>query len=182
MPTRVEAGQILAASGVPTIEFRASIVIGDGSFSFGLIRKLVDWAPVIALPDWADNLAQPIALDDVLAYLEAAAVVDLEGSTVVEIGGADQISYRGLIEMYAEHVGSRRLTVTVPTPQVAVDAATALARPLLDVLPGEGGEALQLLESLRHSTVVRDPLPARAFDVQPVGVAAAIERAEATRS
>jgi hypothetical protein len=41
----VEVGRVLRGSGVQTIEFRASIVIGAGSFSVELIRRLVDCCP-----------------------------------------------------------------------------------------------------------------------------------------
>ena len=38
MRSRLRVGEILRASGVPTVEFRASIVIGAGSLSFEMIR------------------------------------------------------------------------------------------------------------------------------------------------
>lgn len=176
MSSRVLVGRLLAESGVPTIELRASIVIGSGSLSFELIRKVVDWVPVIALPGWADNLAQPIAVDDVVSYLVAAATADLEAG-VYEIGGADQISYRDLIEEYARQVGAQRLTVSLPIPQAAVEAATAISQPALELLPAEAQEALKLLESMRHSTVVRNPPPSDVFEVQPMSVSDAIGRA-----
>ena len=57
---------------MPVIEFRASIVIGAGSLSFEMIQALVERLPVMVCPRWVDTLTQPIAIDDVLAYLEAA--------------------------------------------------------------------------------------------------------------
>ena len=175
MASRVEVGRVLRNSGVQTIEFRASIVIGAGSFSFELIRRLVDFVPMIVLPDWVDNLAQPIALEDVVAYLAAAAQTDVDGSVVVEIGGAEQISYRGLIEAYAEAVGSRRTTVPVPVPRIAAAAASRGA-PVADALPGEAQETLKLLESLRHTTIVRTAAADR-FGVRPMNVEEAIRAA-----
>jgi uncharacterized protein DUF2867 len=41
LASRQEVGAILRSSGVPTIEFRASIVIGSGSASDELVRRLV---------------------------------------------------------------------------------------------------------------------------------------------
>src|SRR5207302_8784782 len=38
LASRQEVGQILRSSGVPTIEFRASIVIGSGSASYEIVR------------------------------------------------------------------------------------------------------------------------------------------------
>jgi uncharacterized protein YbjT (DUF2867 family) len=176
MASRVEVGRVLRESGVQTLEFRASIVIGAGSFSFELIRTLVEWLPVIALPDWIDNPAQPIALADVVSYLAAAADADVDGSDVFEIGGAEQITYRHLIDAYAEATAARRLTLPVPVPDAAAEAVARLAKPLTDRLPGDAQEALKLFESLRHTTVVRDPSAER-FGVSPMGVEAAIAAA-----
>lgn len=176
MASRVGVGRILRESGVQTLEFRASIVLGAGSFSFELIRLLVESLPVMALPDWADNLAQPIALADVVSYLVAAADADVDGSAVFEIGGGEQISYRRLIEAYAEATGARRLTVPVPVPDVAADAASRLAAPVANRLPGKAQETLKLFESLRHTTVVRDASAER-FGVRPMNVDAAIAAA-----
>lgn len=176
MASRTEVGRVLRESEVQTLEFRASIVIGAGSFSFELIRRLVEWLPVIALPDWTDNLAQPIALTDVVSYLAAAVDVDVDGSAVFEIGGGEQISYRELIKAYADATAARRLTVSVPLPGLATEAASRLAAPLTEALPGEAQEALRLFESLRHTTVVRNPAAER-FPVRPMRVNAAIAAA-----
>ena len=72
LKSRAETGDVLRASGVPVIEFRASIVIGAGSLSFEMIQALVERLPVMICPRWVDTLTQPIAIDDVLAYLVAA--------------------------------------------------------------------------------------------------------------
>ena len=67
--SRHEVGQILRDSGVETIEFRASLVIGTGSLSFDLVKSLTDRLPVMLCPRWLTTPTQPIAVDDVLAYL-----------------------------------------------------------------------------------------------------------------
>ncbi len=72
LASRQEVGRILRESGVPTIEFRASIIIGSGSLSFEMIRALVDRLPVMITPRWVRILAQPIAIEDVISYLLAA--------------------------------------------------------------------------------------------------------------
>jgi uncharacterized protein YbjT (DUF2867 family) len=69
MRSRIETGNILRASGIPVIEFRASIVIGSGSASFELIRALVERLPVMITPRWVNTPAQPIAIEDVVDYL-----------------------------------------------------------------------------------------------------------------
>ena len=72
LKSRLETGEALREAGVPVVEFRASIVIGAGSLSFEMIRALVERLPVMICPRWVDTRTQPIAIDDVLAYLRAA--------------------------------------------------------------------------------------------------------------
>jgi uncharacterized protein YbjT (DUF2867 family) len=70
--SRLDTGDRLRASGVPVTEFRASIVLGSGSLSFEMIRALVERLPVMLWPRWVRTLAQPIGIDDLIAYLAVA--------------------------------------------------------------------------------------------------------------
>ena len=65
-----------AGPASPTVELRASIVIGAGSLSFEMIRSLVQRLPVMVMPRWVSVPAQPIAITDVLDYLVAAGEMD----------------------------------------------------------------------------------------------------------
>lgn len=117
LASRQEVGRILAESGVPVIEFRASIVIGSGSTSFEMIRNLVEKLPVMITPRWVRMEAQPIAVGDVVDYLVAAAGLDLvpaESHRVYEIGGSDTGSYGQLLKLYAARRGLRRVLIPVP--------------------------------------------------------------------
>jgi uncharacterized protein YbjT (DUF2867 family) len=121
LASRQEVGRLLASSGVETIEFRASIVIGSGSLSFELVRSLTERLPVMITPRWVRTRAQPIAVEDVIAYLVAALDLDSRGSEVFEIGGADVATYGELMREYARRRGLRRLLVPVPvlTPRLS---------------------------------------------------------------
>ena len=174
MRSRHEVGRLLAATGVEVIEFRASVVIGPGSLSYELIRKLVDRSPVVVLPSWADTRAQPIAIDDVIEYLARAADADAQGG-VYEIGGPDTLTYRDLVSAYAEESGQVRPHIRVPVPQPVLSSED-LPSLLTRLIPGEGRAAVKLLESLRFdSTVSTDA--AEVFDVQPRGVREALRAA-----
>ena len=70
--SRQETGEVLRQSGVPVVELRASIVLGSGSLSFEMIRALVERLPVMICPRWVAVEAQPIAVEDVIAYLASA--------------------------------------------------------------------------------------------------------------
>jgi uncharacterized protein YbjT (DUF2867 family) len=92
LQSRQEVGEILRASGVQTIEFRASIVIGSGSLSFDMIRALVERLPIMVTPRWVSIQAQPIAVTDLVQYLLAALDLAVEAHAIFEIGGAERRS------------------------------------------------------------------------------------------
>jgi uncharacterized protein YbjT (DUF2867 family) len=171
--SRVEVGEILRASGVPTIELRASIVVGAGSASFELVRTIVERLPTPVAPDWLDHAAQPIALDDVVEYLISALDVPLEGEAVYEIGGADKVRYRDLVDEVAEQLGrpKRRLTVPLPEPPLGV---SQLPETLARLIPGRARLAANLIESLQYDSDVRDDAAARDFAVRPRGLRRAV--------
>jgi uncharacterized protein YbjT (DUF2867 family) len=173
--SRHEVGRILRGSGVPVIEFRASIVIGSGSLSFEMIRALVERLPVMVTPRWLRVIAQPIAINDLLAYLEAALELETSESRIYEIGGAERVSYGELMREYARQRGLRRLMLPVP---VLTPRLSSLWLGLVTPLFARVGRAL--IESICHETVVRDPSALRDFPVRPIGARQAIERALAS--
>ncbi|MGE0025934.1 MAG: SDR family oxidoreductase [Thermoleophilia bacterium] len=173
LASRQEVGRALAASGVPTVELRAGIVIGSGSTSFEMIRALVDRLPVMITPRWVATRTQPIAIEDVVACLAAAGRVEIEGSRILGIGGPDRVSYGELMREYARQRGLRRLMLPVP---VLTPRLSSLWLGLVTPVYARVGR--ELVEGLRNETVVGDPAPARELlGVQPRGVRDAIARA-----
>ena len=172
MISRLRVGEVLRGSGIPTVEFRASIVIGAGSLSFELIRALVQRLPVMVTPRWVSVQAQPIAIADVIAYLVAALDVPLDASRVFEIGGAEITSYCGLMEEYARQRGLRRAFVPVPflTPQLS-----SLWLGLVTPIFARVGR--KLIESITMPSVVRDGGALEVFPVRPRGYREAVRQA-----
>jgi uncharacterized protein YbjT (DUF2867 family) len=170
--SRQEVGQILRQSGVPVLEFRASIVIGSGSLSFEMIRSLVERLPVMITPRWVSTPAQPIAIEDLIAYLLAALHVPVAGYCVYEIGGADQVSYADIMRTYARVRGMRLRMIPVPflTPLLS-----SLWLGLVTPLYARIGR--KLIQSIVHSTVVRDDASLRVFNIRPMGIEAAVRHA-----
>ncbi len=172
--SRQEVGRILKDSGVPVLEFRASVVIGSGSLSFEMIRSLVERLPIMITPLWVKVMAQPIAIDDLLEYLLAALSLPVSSYGVYEIGGADQVCYADIMREYARQRGRsiRMLPVPVLTPYVS-----SLWLGLVTPLYARVGR--KLIESIVHPTIVRDDSALRVFDIQPMGIEQAIRRAVA---
>jgi uncharacterized protein YbjT (DUF2867 family) len=172
LSSRQEVGRVLRESGIETLELRASIVIGSGSLSFELIRALVERLPVMITPRWLRSRAQPIAIEDVLEYLLRAGDVPLRGSEVVEIGGADQVTYEEVMREYARIRGLRRRLVPVPVISARVSSLW-----LGLITPVYARVGRKLVESLRHDTVVQSPRAAELFSFEPMGYREALARA-----
>jgi len=170
--SRLEVGRLLRESGVPVIELRASIVIGSGSLSFEMIRALVEHLPVLVTPRWVSMPAQPIGIDDLLAFLVESLDLDPTASPIYEIGGADRMSYADLMREYARQRGLRRVMLPVP---VLTPRLSSLWLGLVTPLYARVGR--KLIDSIRHPTIVRNDAARRAFRVAPSDVRTAIARA-----
>ena len=169
LQSRHEVAEILRESEVPTVEFRASIVIGSGSLSFEMIRALTQRLPVMICPRWVGVKAQPIAIDDVVAYLLQALALSVGTNQIFEIGGRDQVSYGEIMQEYARQCCLRRWLISVP---VLTPRLSSLWLGLVTPIYARVGR--KLIDSLRNPTLVRDPSALTVFGIQPKGLREAI--------
>jgi uncharacterized protein YbjT (DUF2867 family) len=170
--SRQETGDVLRASGVPVVELRASIVIGSGGLSYEMVRALVERLPVMICPRWVQVQTQPIAIEDLVAYLVAARDLPPGAEGIYEIGGPDVVSYRDIMLEYARQRGLRRCLIPVPllTPHLS-SLWLALVTPLYARV------GRKLIESLRNPTIVTSDRALKAFTVRPRPLREAIARA-----
>jgi uncharacterized protein YbjT (DUF2867 family) len=150
MNARTMTGEILRDSGVPTIEFRAGVVIGSGSASFEMLRYLTERLPIMTTPKWVQNRIQPIAIRDLLHYLTGAAQLPKDVHGVFDIGGTDVFSYAEMMQQYAEAAGLRR-RIIIPVPVLSPGLSSGwvgLVTPVPFTL------AKRLVASLKHEVVV----------------------------
>jgi len=145
MRSRLQTGEILRSGRVPATEFRASLIIGSGSFSFEMIRWLIEQFPLLVGPPLLKNLAQPIAVQDVLAYLLAALETPASLGGIYEIGGSDTLSYADAMLSYARLRGLKRRILFLPWIPMNLMAKLAgwltpvpalIARPLIGGMRG----------------------------------------------
>ena len=122
LASRHHTGEILRSGSAQVIEFRASMVIGDGSISYDIIKRLVHKLPILTIPKWSKTMTQPIGLSDTLDYLLAAKSVQLDHSEIVEIGGPEQMSYRNLMERYAKWEHKKAIFIYLPIIPVGISA------------------------------------------------------------
>ena len=139
-------------------------VVGAGGVSWEMTRELVKNLPAMVVPRWASTRTQPIAVDDVIRYLVGVVGNEQAKGRVFEVGGADQLSYKGMLQQAGEVMHGRRvpiLQVPVGTPMLSewwiklvtgVDATTAG-----NLIESMGTEVLQTDHSIRD-VVPGEPL------------------------
>lgn len=171
--SRQETGAVLGETGVPVTEFRAPVIVGSGSLSFEIIRYLTERLPVMICPRWLYTRVQPIAVRNVLDYLVAALDIPQSAGRIIEIGGADVLTYGDLLRGYATARGLRRWLIPVPvlTPRLS-SYWVHLVTPIPAAIAGP------LIQGLRNDVVVRDDTARRVFPgIQPMDYATALKLA-----
>jgi uncharacterized protein YbjT (DUF2867 family) len=150
--SRAEVAEILSSGHPAATILRAAIIIGAGGSSFEMLRYLVERLPVMGCPKWIDTRIQPIALKDVLSYLTGCLLVTKTAGRTFDIGGNEILTYRQMMEQYAEARGlAKRIIFRVPflTPLLSaywVDLVT----------PVPSGVAHPLIEGLKNEVVCKD--------------------------
>jgi uncharacterized protein YbjT (DUF2867 family) len=165
--SRRETGRRLASTSVPVTTLRAAIVIGRDSAAFETIVSLVDRLPAMITPRWVSTRTQPIALDDVVAYLAGVCGREEALGQELDVGGPEVMTYREMMERIAVLRSKRPFIVEVPvlTPYLS-------SLWLHVVTPVKAGIARPLIEGLRNETVTHEdrirelvPLELTPFDV-----------------
>jgi len=165
--SRRETGRRLASTSVPVTTLRAAIVIGRDSAAFETIVSLVDRLPAMVTPRWVSTRTQPIALEDVVAYLAGVCGLEAAFGQELDAGGPEVMTYREMMERIAVLRGKRPFILEVPvlTPYLS-------SLWLHVVTPVKAGIARPLIEGLRNETVARDdrirelvPIELTPFDV-----------------
>jgi uncharacterized protein YbjT (DUF2867 family) len=166
---------VLREHGPPLTYFRAAMVVGAQSESFQTLKYLVKRLPVMIAPAWLGKDTQPIAIDDVLAYLVQAPSIEDARAREIQIGGPDVLTYGEMLDRTADALGvSQRPRIPVP-----------LLTPWLSslwiglVTPVDAGVARPLVEGLATPTVVTDTSALDLFDVHPIDFDEALRRAVA---
>lgn len=183
--SRLRVGEILRAGSVPTVELRASMVIGHGSTSWQIVRDLGMRLPVMILPKWLKSRTRPVALDDVVTALAAASTIALEASTWFDVPGPEVMTGREILERIGRLRGRQIIAIEVPllTPQLSAlwvklvtRADYAVARELIlglseDLLPRDEqfwqlighSELLPFDEAARRALLSERQEPARSL-------------------
>lgn len=172
--SRIETGEVLSAreDKIVTIWIRAGVIIGSGSKSFEIMRNLVQKLPVMVTPKWVTTRTQPIAVDDVLAYLIASIWLDNKENIIVDIG-SDVTDFKNMMLGAAKVMGLRRYVFPLPvlTPKLS-------SYWLIMFTPVPFKVASALVEGLKSETVQQNDNAARYFpEIKPLSFEESVRRA-----
>jgi len=147
LKSRIEVAEILQSGTVPTTDLRTPMILGSGSASFEILRYLVERLPAMTTPRWVHSLNQPIAIRNVITYLVECLKHDETIGQTYDIGGPDILTYRDLLDIYAEEAHlPKRLIIPVPvlTPTLSAlwihlisPVPASIAQPLTEGLTSD---------------------------------------------
>ncbi len=171
--SRIETGEVLSSnSNIQTIWIRAGVIIGSGSASFEIIRNLVEKIPVIFTPKWVYTIAQPIAINDVLSYLQKALYLDETKNLIVDIG-SKQLSYKDMMLKTAKVSGLKRYIIPLPFMSINISSYW-----LNIFTPVPFGMAKALIQGLQSEVVMQNDNAKKYFSqIKPISYEEAVGHA-----
>ena len=111
----------LAAGSYHLTTLRAGIILGSGSASFEIMRDLVEKLPLMITPKWLNTRSQPIAVQNVIAFLSGVLLKEFTYDKSFDIGGPDILTYKEMLLKFAAVRNLKRSIYIVPvmTPKLS---------------------------------------------------------------
>lgn len=151
LKSRLEVADILKKGRFATTFLRAAIILGAGGASFEMVRSLVNRLPVMIVPRWVTTRCQPIAVDDVIAYLVGCLADDRTSGRTFDIGGPEVLTYKEMMERFGRIEGRNLLILPVPvlTPKLSSYWVGLIT-------PVPPSVSMPLIEGLKNEVVCRE--------------------------
>ncbi len=193
LQSRLTVGEVLRAGKVPTLELRASMIVGAGSASWQIVRDLALRLPAMLLPSWTQSSTCPVAIDDVITALLGALDVPLSESAWFDVPGPDVLTGAEVMSRVARLQGRHVPAFKVPLLSVSLSswwlklvtrADFSLARELVlgftsDLLPRDDRywKLIDAAPRMRFDLAARRALAAEPFEFSVRGLAGSMEEA-----
>jgi uncharacterized protein YbjT (DUF2867 family) len=171
LQSRHETAEVLREHVDELVYVRAAMILGQGSASFEMLSHLVRRLPAMLTPKWVDTRSQPVAIRDVVSTLHALADLP-DVPAEVELGGADVLTYREMMQRFAVVAGKRAPTIVkvpVLSPRLSSYWVSLFT-------PVEAGLVRPLVDGMSAETVVRTP-PPPGINPHPLGFEEAVREA-----
>ncbi|MGP1991001.1 SDR family oxidoreductase [Zobellia laminariae] len=160
--SRKNVERILYEGSFKLTVLRAGIIVGSGSSSFEIIRDLCEKLPFMITPKWVLTKTQPIAIRDILAFLTGVLGNEKTYNDSFDIAGPDVLTYKQMLEQYAEVRGFKNYILTVPvmTPKLS-------SYWLYFVTSTSYKLALNLVDSMKIEVIAKDQRLQKLLDIKP---------------
>lgn len=160
--SRKNVERILYDGSFKLTVLRAGIIVGSGSSSFEIIRDLCEKLPFMITPKWVLTKTQPIAIRDILAFLTGVLGNEKTYNDSFDIAGPDVLTYKQMLEQYAEVRGFKNYILTVPvmTPKLS-------SYWLYFVTSTSYKLALNLVDSMKIEVIAKDQRLQKLLDIKP---------------
>ncbi len=171
--SRIQTGEILSSKkDIQTIWIRAGVIIGSGSTSFEIIRNLTEKLPIMTTPKWVNTKAQPIAVDDVLKYLEQSLYLKEKKNLIIDIG-SEQLTYKQMMLLTAKVLKLKR--VIIPLPFLSINLSSYW---LNLFTPVQFKVAKALIEGLKSEVIIQNNNAKKYFPrINPLSYEKAVKKA-----
>jgi uncharacterized protein YbjT (DUF2867 family) len=140
-------------SGEPVLTvLNTSIIVGKGSAVLEMFNTLISKTPVVIPRTWIKTRIQPIAVCNVLDYIEACLLNERTFNRKFDIGGPEVLTFKQMMLIYvAIHAKSKPNIVILPflTSHLSSNLRNTLT-------PLSFPEAQRLIENLRHDCICRE--------------------------
>jgi len=172
LSSRKNVEDILYQGSFDLTVLRAGIIVGSGSSSFEIIRDLCEKLPVMITPKWVLTKSQPIAIRDVIKFLTGVLGNDKTYDQSFDIGGPNVLTYKQMLNQYAEVRGFKNWIFTVPimTPKLS-------SYWLYFVTSTSYKLAMNLVDSMKMEVIARDNRLQELLDIETYSYKEAIAMA-----
>jgi len=121
LSSRQRVEEILRTSAIPVTALKAGIIVGSGSASFEIMRDLVEKLPVMITPQWLNTKSHPIAIRNVLQFLNGVLGREESLGKSFDIAGPEVLTYKEMLLQFGHVRGLKRYIFTVPvmTPRLS---------------------------------------------------------------
>jgi len=121
MHSRLNVQRVLSTSKAALTTLGAGIIVGSGSASFEIIRDLVEKLPVLIAPRWLNTRSQPISIRNAIKSLSGVMLNEKCYKQHFDIAGPDILTYKQMMEQFAEVREYKRFIITIPvlTPRIS---------------------------------------------------------------
>lgn len=114
LSSRRAVEETLSKGSFALTTLRAGIIVGSGSASFEIIRDLVEKLPIMIAPKWLKTKSQPIAIRNVLQFLQGVILDEYTYNKSFDIGGPEVLTYKDMLLRFAQVRKLKRTIIDVP--------------------------------------------------------------------